>query len=110
MVLSVLCAVHCVVTPLLLLAAPFVASHEFEEHMRLLLGGLAIVAVGAGTLTHRSWRAVPFLLAGLSLLVGVQLLGSHGSAELAFSLLAAASLIAAHVINTLSCRRHKAVH
>ncbi len=108
MVLSALCAVHCALTPVLILVAPLVASHEFEENMRVLLGGLAIAAVGVGTLTHKSWRAVPFLLTGLGLLVGVQVMGTHGAVELGVSMAAAASLVTAHVFNSLSCRSHKA--
>ncbi len=105
MLLSALCAVHCVVTPILIAVAPLVASHEFEEGMRGLLGGLAIVGVGLGTLVHKNGRAIPFLIVGLGLLVYLQLHGTHDGQELAVSLGASALLVTAHVLNSMACRR-----
>ncbi len=112
MLLSGLCAVHCVVTPILIAVAPLVASHEFEESMRGLLGGLAIVGVGLGTLLHRNARAIPFLIFGLGLLIYLQLYGAHDGRELTISLVASGLLVTAHVLNSLACRResHQAAH
>lgn len=105
MVLSGLCAVHCVVTPVLLVLAPLAASHDFEEGMRALLGGLAIVGVGMGTALHRSWHAVPWLGLGLGLLSYLGVYGEHDRLEFWVSLLASASLVTAHVLNSRACRR-----
>jgi MerC mercury resistance protein len=107
-VLSVLCAVHCVLTPLVLLGLPLLGSHEFESGMRLLLGSLGVVAVGLGTVTHRNWRAAPLLAAGLALFVGLEVWGIHGGIEALLSVVAAGFLVAAHVQNWLSCRAVRA--
>lgn len=103
-VLSGLCAIHCVVTPLLIALTPLIASHEFEEWMRLLLASLGVVGVGLGTVLHRNWRAVPALAVGLLILAGLQVSGVHGTWEFAFSMLAAVALVSAHVLNTMACR------
>lgn len=105
MVLSGLCAIHCVVTPALLALAPVVASHDFEQGMRTLLGALAIVGVGVGTALHRSWHALPWLLLGVGLLSYLALFGEHGSSEFWVSMIASASLVTAHVLNSRACRR-----
>jgi hypothetical protein len=106
--LSVLCAVHCVLTPLVLVGLPLLGSHEFESGMRLILGCLGVLAVGLGALSHRNWRAAPLLALGLILFVGLELSGIHGGIESAFSVLAAGFLIAAHVQNWLLCRALRA--
>lgn len=104
MVLSGLCALHCIATPILIAVAPLVATHEFESGMRTLLATLAVLGVGAGTLVHRNWRAFPPLLLGVALFVGLDWSGVHGSWELVVSLIAGATLIVAHALNTLACR------
>jgi hypothetical protein len=106
-VLSLLCAIHCALTPLVLLGLPFFGSHEFESGMRLLLGTLGVVAVGLGTITHRNWRVAPLLVAGLGLFVGLELWGVHGGVEAVLSVVAAALLVTAHVPNWLLCRALK---
>ncbi len=103
-VLSAACAVHCVATPILLAVAPLLGSHAFENGMRLLLGGLAIVAVGFGTAVHGNWRTVPFLAVGIAILSTLWATDHHGDGELVLSLAASAALIVAHVLNSHACR------
>jgi hypothetical protein len=103
-VLSALCAVHCALTPLLLLGLPLLGSHEFERGMRLILGTLGLIAVGTGVLLHRNWRAAPFLALGLLGFAGLELYGVHGRVEAVLSVVAAGFLITAHVQNWLLCR------
>jgi hypothetical protein len=103
-VLSAICAVHCALTPLLLLGLPLIASHDFERGMRLVLAVLGLVAVGIGTTLHRSWRAAVLLALGLIVFVGLEWSGVHGPVELALSFIAASLLVGAHVFNTLACR------
>jgi hypothetical protein len=108
-VLSVLCAIHCALTPLVLLGLPFLGSHEFESGMRLLLGTLGVVAVGLGTISHRNWRVAPLLVLGLGVFVGLEMWGVHGGIEALLSVVAAGLLITAHVQNWLLCRALKTV-
>jgi hypothetical protein len=105
-VLSALCAVHCAVTPLLLLGLPLIATHDFERGMRLFLALVGLLAVGIGTLLHRTWRAALLLGAGLAVIAWLEITQLHGPEEVVLSLLAAALMVGAHVYNTIACRSH----
>src|SRR5690606_32017379 len=60
--LSVVCAAHCVPPPILAAVAPFFFTTESEHRTKSILLLIAVVALGAGYLSHRSWRPFPWLV------------------------------------------------
>jgi hypothetical protein len=102
--LSLLCALHCLAMPLLLLALPFMAEHGFERGLLTAIGGVALVAIGGGVLVHRRFVALAPFLVGFAALVVAQLLGAHTSSGLLFSLAASLLLVTAHWLNARTCR------
>jgi hypothetical protein len=104
--LSGLCAIHCAALPLLMLALPFVGSHEFEETLRWSLGCVGVLIVGLGVWSHRNMRAILPLVLALALFVACGVEGAHGPLEIVLSLAASACLITAHWLNTAACRAH----
>lgn len=99
------CAVHCAVTPLVLVALPFVGWQSLELWLRGAAIGVGLIAIGGGALFHRTARAVPSLLVGIALIVVASLL--HGSliAESGVSVLASLALLRAHWLNTRACAK-----
>ncbi len=116
--LSLLCAIHCALTPILVAVAPLLFTAEFEFKTKALLLGLAGVALGWGFITHRSWRPIVWL--GIALVAfGVAEWLGHGGhhtehivgaavhaewLEIGVTVLASAALIMAHMANTQACR------
>lgn len=108
--LSALCVVHCALTPVLIVALPVIASHEFDLLARSVLAGIGVLGVGLGTWMHRNLRAIPLLLAALVLFAGLGLFelvtGQHpdGRWELGLGIVASFALMGAHTLNTRACR------
>lgn len=101
--LSVICAAHCVLTPILVAAAPLLFTTEFEHRTKAILVLIAVVALGAGYLNHRSWRPFPWL----ALAVGVFAVEhAHPSLwwEVSAAVVASGALILAHLSNSRACR------
>lgn len=103
LLVSALCAVHCAVTPLLLVALPFVGWQAWETPLRLAAVFIGIGAVGMGALFHRNFSVVWMLLLGIVLLGIATLLHGHLIPELVVSVAASAALIRAHWLNTRAC-------
>lgn len=112
--LSALCAIHCAATPLLVAFAPVLFTAEFEWRTKVLLLTLALVALGWGFVTHRSWRPIAWLGVALTAFGVAEVLG-HGDAggehsghgewlEIGVTVVASIALILAHVANTRACR------
>lgn len=106
---AVLCAVHCVATPLLLVAFPL-AVWLGEGAEPVLVGvslGLSALALIRGTTLHR--RRLPL---GLLLIAGALLflrgMVGEGLAERLLVVTAASLLVTAHVLN-IRCRHQRLV-
>jgi hypothetical protein len=103
-VLSVVCAIHCALTPILVAVAPFLFTSEFEFRTKALLLSLAAIALGWGYLTHRSYKPIVWLGAALAAF-GVGEWVGHGEwFEVFATVLASLALIMAHVTNARACR------
>ena len=109
---SVACAVHCLLTPLLLsFSAVFVHFLPGEEavHRRLavLVAGSAAVALFYGFRKHRRKRVLLLMAAGLTLIIGTAWFGhriSNHVLEVGITLVGSAMLITAHRLNHTFCR------
>lgn len=111
--LSALCAVHCVVAPILILVAPFY-FYSLEHPVVHILFAAIVVPVGLlsfikGYQQHHQWKvlAVGGVGLGLILLMAViphQALHKMGHTQI--TLLASFLLIVAHVLNRKSCLCH----
>lgn len=108
-VLSAVCAVHCALTPILVAVAPFFFTAEFEFRTKAVLLSLAVIALGWGFVSHRSWRPLIWL-GGALVAFGVgEWIGHGGSShgewfEVAATVAASGALIMAHVTNARACR------
>lgn len=108
--LSAVCIVHCALTPLVLLALPLLATHEFDLLARFGLVTVGVVGVGVGTWLHRNRAALPLLGLALALFgaLGAYELttGMHppAAADFGGGLLASFALMGAHALNTRACR------
>ncbi len=101
-VLSAVCAVHCVATPLFVTLAPAAASVLGGAHP-ILLGlviGVALWAFIPGYRCHHSRSVLALALTGVTLL-GIAAFGLHWSLplETAVSLAGASVMMAAHWLN-----------
>ena len=71
--LSLLCATHCVLTPVLLLVAPTLGGwwgHPLADTLTATaILPIALVALGRGVSIHRRWSVLALGLVGLSLVV-----------------------------------------
>lgn len=117
--LSVLCAVHCALTPVLVAVAPLLFTAEFEGRTKVALVALASVALIVGFVSHRSFKPIYWLGLALGLLglshywetVDLALRGAHDSGgfhvgevfEIATTVLASGALIMAHLANSRAC-------
>ena len=79
--LSLLCAVHCLVLPIILIAVPTITSltvfNDERFHVWLLFAviPISIFAVLLGYFHHRSWPIVIIAAVGMTILIIVALLG-----------------------------------
>ena len=102
MVLSSLCAVHCVAVIVLVavlgLGGGFLLDPAIHRVGLAVAMVIAAVAIGGGALRHR--RAAPFVIAmmGLSFMGGA-LAVPHGSEEAVLTIIGVSLVIAAHTLN-----------
>lgn len=102
--LSAVCAIHCALTPVLVVVAPFLFTSEFEFRTKAVLLSLAAVALGWGYVTHRSYKPIVWLGAALTAF-GVGEWVGHGEwFEVVATVLASLAVIMAHVTNARACR------
>jgi hypothetical protein len=108
--LSAICIVHCALTPLILLALPLLASHEFDVFARSGLALVGVSGVGIGTWLHKNKSALPLLALAVALFLSLGafevLLGHHPAPAVEFGvgLVASFALMGAHALNTRACR------
>lgn len=113
-VLSAVCAVHCVTTPLFVILAPAAASVLGGAHpiLLVLVIGVALWAFIPGYRCHHSGKVVALALSGISLLA-VAAFAFEGQLvlETALSLVGAALMMTAHWLNRKLLREaHSHVH
>ena len=111
--ISMLCAIHCVMTPLAVLAIPsFGASFFADEHFHQLLIymvlPISVVAMTLGCRKHRNFRVWGLGGAGLACLVAAafflhDLIGERG--EQLMTLLGTVLVASAHWQNYKLCRK-----
>jgi hypothetical protein len=102
MLLSSLCAVHCVAVVVLVavlgLGGGFLLNPEIHRVGLALAMVIAAVAIGGGALKHR--KAAPFVIAmmGLSFMGGA-LAVPHGTEEAVLTIIGVSLVIGAHTLN-----------
>jgi hypothetical protein len=109
---SVACAVHCLLTPLLLSFSPvFVhllpGEEAFHRRLAILVAGTAAVAVFYGFRKHGRRRVLLLMGAGLALIIGTAWWGhlfANHALEVGVTILGSTLLIAAHRLNHTFCR------
>ncbi len=112
--LSSLCALHCMVTPLLVLALPMMGSF-FENELVHILMALFVVPVGlfafwSGYRHHRQLKVFGLGILGLSLVGGAPLAPHEWVDFFGHDLITISGsfcLIIAHVLNRRACLCHK---
>ncbi len=106
--LSALCVVHCLLTPVLILALPsfalFMGHDRVHGMFLIILPLLALIAFIPGYRRHKQteifmWSVPGFILLTIALLV----LDSNPWAEAGVSIIGSACLIRAHLINRRLC-------
>lgn len=112
-VLSTMCAIHCLTLPVALIAFPLLATTFVgDEHFHALLMWLilptSILALGLGCRRHKDQFVIGLGILGLSLLVimvmvGHDLFGEIG--ERAGTVLGSGFLISGHIRNHHLCRK-----
>lgn len=117
-VLSVICAMHCLAVPLSVAIVPMASTYWFaDEHFHFLLLYLVLptsaLAICLGCRRHRTFRVIAWGSAGLGLLVVGALLGHDRLGELGekgLTLLGAGFVVLAHVHNFRLCRQSQCAH
>ncbi|REL36286.1 MerC domain-containing protein [Thalassotalea euphylliae] len=112
--LSMLCVLHCLALPLLLVIVPSLAvlpmaQESFHFWMVMAVLPTSIYALTLGCKKHRNYTVVSYGLAGLATLLAAALFGEHLLGEMGEKLLTTvgATIIAvAHVKNFSLCRSH----
>ena len=112
--LSLLCTIHCLAVPVLLVALPSLASLQLDNeafHIWMIIAVLPIslYALTLGCKKHKRYRVVAFGCAGLVFLVaailGEDLFGEAG--EKSLTVIGSALLIWGHIQNYRLCREHE---
>ena len=121
-IITLVCAVHCALTPLVVLVLPFLAAQYggafsgvvdsvFSPAMEWVFLCVIVVIAGGGVLVtyplHRDHRPTTLTMAGFVTLLSVRLVGGEGSSlELAGSLIGASLIAWGGFVNRSLCRCH----
>lgn len=121
-IISLVCAVHCALTPLALLALPLLAAQYgmvfegvvgsvFSHSTEWVFWGVILVIAGGGVLVtypvHRDRRPSMLTMAGLLTLLSMRLVAGEGSSlELAGDLIGASLIAWGGFVNRSLCRCH----
>lgn len=116
-VLSMICAVHCLTVPLAVVMMPTSTYWFADDHFHFLLLYLVLptstLAIGLGCRRHRTFKVIAWGSAGLGFLVLGALLGHDRLGELGekgMTLLGAGLVVLAHVHNFRLCRQSQCAH
>ena len=82
----------------------FLFTSEFEFRTKAVLLSLAVVALGWGFTTHRSWQPLVWLAAALAAFGAAEWFGHGQWLEIAATVAASGALIMAHLSNARACR------
>ena len=110
--LSVLCALHCLLTPLIILSIPFLARYYLAHPMfhfilAATISPVGLVAFGAGIRHHHNWKVLLMGIPGLILvsvtpyLVHIQ---NWPLNEQVLMVIGSVLLVWAHLLNRRSCQ------
>lgn len=113
--LSMLCAIHCLVLPLLLVALPSLGAlqlqnESFHSWMLFAVIPTSIYALSMGCKKHQHYRLLFLGIAGLIFMILAVFLDHEitgESGEKILTLLGATLLVIAHWNNFQQCRHHK---
>jgi hypothetical protein len=116
--LSVLCAVHCLILPFLLVALPSLTAVNLQNeafHLWMLAAviPISIYALSMGCKKHQRYRLLIWGLLGLSLMIialffGHDIAGEYG--EKGFTLLGALLVVISHWGNFKRCKNSNCSH
>ncbi|GHF00678.1 MerC domain-containing protein [Thalassotalea profundi] len=112
--LSMLCAIHCMLLPLLLVALPSLGALQLDNeafHIWMLIAVIptSIYALTLGCKKHKRYRLLIWGITGLTLMIlavtlGHNIIGETG--EKILTLLGAFCVVIAHFGNFKRCRQH----
>jgi hypothetical protein len=109
--MSTLCAVHCVLTPMVVTLLPVIglgilADERTELALLALSASLGLASLGLGYRVHRSRRAVVVLAAGLCLLISGRVAEGWEQERIGLTLIVGGGLVVAssHLLNRRLCR------
>ncbi len=117
--LSMLCAVHCLAVPVLLVTFPsFMVSFHFDDHvfhelLIFLVVPSSIIAILLGCKSHNSQQVLTLACIGIVALIATALLGHDvlgETGEKSATLIAASILAFAHWKNYSLCRHNSCNH
>nr|WP_010133557.1 MerC domain-containing protein [Microbulbifer agarilyticus] len=110
--LSILCAAHCLLLPLLILLVPSIATltiagEQFHQWMVAAVLPTSIFALAMGCKSHKQFRFAAMGVAGLALLLLALVLGEEAGelAEKGLTLAGATLLAIAHLQNYRRCQQ-----
>jgi hypothetical protein len=109
--LSILCALHCLVTPMIILSIPFLARYYLAHPLFHFLLAAAIIPVGlvaffSGIRHHHNWWVLVLGLPGLALVTGTPYMVhiQHLPWNEPFLMVVGSLLlVSAHLLNRRSC-------
>lgn len=111
--LSAVCAIHCVVLPVLMVMLPSLASlplqnEAFHLWMVIIVVPTSVYALFMGCKQHKRYRLLVFGLVGIALLVSAVVIGEEtlGIWEKVITLTGAMILATGHYLNFRECRKH----
>ncbi|WP_159821520.1 MerC domain-containing protein [Colwellia sp. 20A7] len=113
--LSMLCAIHCMLLPLLLVALPSLGALQLDNeafHIWMLIAVIptSIYALTLGCKKHQRYRLITWGVSGLTLMIlavtlGHEVIGDSG--EKLLTLFGATFVVIAHIGNFRRCQQHK---
>ncbi|MFT5295454.1 MAG: hypothetical protein ACI87J_002403 [Colwellia sp.] len=113
--LSMLCAIHCLLLPLLLIALPSISALQIENeafHFWMLAAVIptSLYALSIGCKKHQRYRLLSWGISGLILMLTAVFFGNDiagESGEKILTLLGAILVVVAHWGNFRRCQQHK---
>lgn len=113
MSLSLLCTLHCLALPVLLVAVPSLVALQLQDeafHYGMLIAviPISLIALGLGCKKHRNYRVATLGITGLILMIAAVLVGHDLAGELGekgLTVLGAAMIALAHWNNHQLCKR-----